>query len=103
MTVQNFTKKVWTVFEKFKISIERSGEKRYDCISSLVSNTPGAIAFIQWCLLIRYFRSIFSQQKTKQNDGQGHHSDQRNGGLLSNETNTKEKFRKTIVITQNLR
>ena len=38
MTVQNFMKIVWIVFEKFEIFIERSGEKkqkkRYDCISS---------------------------------------------------------------------
>ena len=33
MTVQNFMKIVWTVFEKFEIFIERSGEKD-DCISS---------------------------------------------------------------------
>ena len=28
-----FMKIVWTAFEKFEISIERSGEKRYECIS----------------------------------------------------------------------
>ena len=27
-------KLVWTVFEKFEIRIKRSGEKRYECISS---------------------------------------------------------------------
>ena len=35
MTVQNFMKIVWTVFEKFEIFMERSGEKkRHDWISS---------------------------------------------------------------------
>ena len=38
MTVQNFMKIVWTVFEKFEIFMKRSGEKkqkkRHDCISS---------------------------------------------------------------------
>ena len=35
MTVQNFVKIVWTVFEKFEIFIKRSGEKKqHDCISS---------------------------------------------------------------------
>ena len=37
MTVQNFIQIEWTVFEKFEIFIERSGEntkKRHDCISS---------------------------------------------------------------------
>ena len=38
MTVQNFMKNVWTVFEKFEIFIERSGEKktkkRHEWISS---------------------------------------------------------------------
>ena len=39
MTVQNFMKIVWTVFEKFKIFMKRSGEKkqqkkRHDCICS---------------------------------------------------------------------
>ena len=34
MTVQNFTKIVWTVFEKFEIFMKRSGEKKHDCISS---------------------------------------------------------------------
>ena len=35
MTVQNFVKIVWTVFEKFEIFMKRSGEKKqHDCISS---------------------------------------------------------------------
>ena len=36
ITVQNFIKIVWTVFEKIfrEVFSERSGEKRYDCISS---------------------------------------------------------------------
>ena len=35
MTVQNFMKIVWTVFEKFEIFMKMSGEKkRHDCISS---------------------------------------------------------------------
>ena len=35
MTVENFMEIVWTVFEKFAIFTERSGEKkRHDCISS---------------------------------------------------------------------
>ena len=35
MTVQNFMKIVWTVFEKFEIFMKRSGEKKqHDCISS---------------------------------------------------------------------
>ena len=35
MTVHNFMEILWTVFEKFEIFIERSGEKkRHDCISS---------------------------------------------------------------------
>ena len=35
MTVQNFVKIVWTVFEKFAIFMKRSGEKKqHDCISS---------------------------------------------------------------------
>ena len=38
MTVQNFVKIVWTVFEKFENFMKRSGEKKqkkqHDCISS---------------------------------------------------------------------
>ena len=38
MTVQNFVKIVWTVFEKFEIFMKRLGEKKqkkqHDCISS---------------------------------------------------------------------
>ena len=38
MTVQNFVKIVWTVFEKFEFFMKRSGEKKqkkqHDCISS---------------------------------------------------------------------
>ena len=38
MTVQNFMKIVWTVFEKFEIFMKRSGEKKqknqHDWISS---------------------------------------------------------------------
>ena len=39
MTVQNFVKIVWTVFEKFEIFMKSSGEKKtkkkqHDCISS---------------------------------------------------------------------
>ena len=34
MTVQNFMKIVWTVFEKFKIFMKMSGEKKHDCITS---------------------------------------------------------------------
>ena len=37
MTVENFVRIVWTVFEKFEIFIERSREKKqkkHNCISS---------------------------------------------------------------------
>ena len=45
MTVLNFIKIVWTVFEKFEIFIERSGEKRYDCIRSRkIVATPKRVA-----------------------------------------------------------
>ena len=34
MTVQNFMKIVWTVFDKFEIFMKRGEKKRHDCISS---------------------------------------------------------------------
>ena len=51
MTVQNFVKIVWTVFEKFEIFMKRSGEKKqkkqHDCISSRkFFPTPNKINFV---------------------------------------------------------